>query len=217
MSLKSGAVTVMSNLLRFVPSVRHENQLLVPLGYYPGLRVPAGVPVYEPIAVSFGRMSQLAPDKLPAPAGLTVPSSLSVKLVGQWRQASASPVQWQFQGGELQLRATVAVYMIDKFRPVDKLFELILSHELLHVKDDIDIVSQYLPQELPRDEYVKKYLLEQKVVDNAMYCNWFLADRFEKYVRDIWVLERNRRGAARDSGALYEQYKQAIVKLMPPV
>ena len=205
----------MASMLRFVPSVRYDNQLLVPVSYYPGLSVPAGVPVYEPIAVSFGRMSQLAPDKIPAPAGLTVPSTISVKLLGRWKQTGAAPAQWQFQGGDLQLQVTIAVYIIDKFRPVEKLFELILSHELLHVKDDIDIVSQYLPRELPRDEYVKKYLVDQKAVDDAMYRNWFLADRFEKYVRDIWVTERNRRGAARDSGAVFEQHKQAIVKLMP--
>ncbi|MGH9366570.1 MAG: hypothetical protein ACRD3M_02710 [Thermoanaerobaculia bacterium] len=187
----------------------------MPISYYPQLRVPPGVPVWEPKPIPFGRMSQLAHDKLPAPAGLTVPSSLSVKLQGSWKQTGASPARWQFQGGDLLLESRLAVYIIDEFRPVKKLFELIMSHELLHVQDAIDILTRYMPEEVPRDEYVKKYLLEAQPVDDAMYRNWLQGQRFEQYVRDIWGLEWNRRGEARDSGPVYERYKLEVAKLLP--
>ena len=203
--------------LRFSSTVSYDSDLMVPIPYYPGLRVPPGVPAREPIAISFGEMSRLAPDKFPAPAGLTVPTKISAKLTGPWKQSGNTPATWQFQGGDLQLAVNVAVYIIDKYRPVPKLFEMILSHELLHVQDDIDIVTQYLPEELPGDEYVKKYLIDQKPVDDAMYRNWFIEDRFSKYVRDIWVLERNRRGGGRDSGPVYDHYKLEIAKLLPKI
>ena len=204
--------------LRFTSYVHYENQIMVPISYYPGLLVPPGVPVYEPFAVSFARMSQLAPDKFPAPAGLTVATrDLSVKLQGIWKQSGTGPVTWQWQGGAMQLEVAVAVYMIDKYRPVEKLFELILSHELMHVQDDIDIVSQYLPQELPRDPLVKKYLIDHAPVDDSMYRNFFCTDKLQQNLREIWAGERNLRGHQRDSGALYEQYKLKIAKLLPKI
>ncbi len=204
--------------LRFTASVHHEGQIMVPVSYYPALLVPPGVPVYEPSAISFARMSQLAPDKFPAPAGLTVATGeLSAKLQGTWKPSGTRPVTWQWQGGALQFDVTVAVYIIDKYRPVEKLFELILSHELMHVQDDIDIVTQYLPQELQKDPYVKKYLIDQAALDDAMYRNWFCTDKLQQYLREIWAAERNLRGHQRDSGTLYERYKLNVAKLLPKI
>lgn len=202
--------------LRFASSVHYESDILVPVSYYPGLLVPPGVPAYEPIEVSFARMSQLAPDKFPAPAGLTVATKEpSAKLQGIWKQSGTSPVKWQWQGGTMQLDVTVAVYIIDKYRPVEKAFALILSHELMHVQDDIDIVSQYLPQELQGDPLVKKYLIDQVPVDDAMYRNYFCTDMIQKNFQQTWAAERNLRGGKRDSGALYLRYIQKLATLLP--
>ena len=204
--------------LRFTPSVHHESQAIVPVSNYPGLLVPPGVPVHEPIAISFARMSQLAPDKFPAPAGLTVATGeLSMKLQGTWKPTETAPVMWKWQGGDMQLDVTVAVYIIDKYQPVKKLFEVILSHELMHVEDDIDIVTLYLPQELVKDPYVKKYLLDQAPLDDSMYRNWFCTDKFQQYLREIWAAERNVRQVGRDSGPLYERYKVNVAKLLPKI
>jgi hypothetical protein len=204
--------------LRFTASVHHESQAIVPVSNYPGLLVPPGVPAYEPIPVTFGRMSQLAPNKFPAPAGLTVATKEpSVKLQGQWKPSGTSPVTWQWQGGAMELAVTVAVYIIDKYRPVEKAFELILSHELMHVQDDIDIVSQYLPQELQKDPLVKKYLIDQAPVDDSMYRNYFCTDMIQKNLQQTWADERNLRGGRRDSGALYRRYTEKLVKLLPTI
>lgn len=206
----------MAAILKFSPSVGYENDVLVSVSQHPGLIVPTGITAHEPTPVTFAQMSKLAPNKFPAPAGLTVAIQPSVKLQGQWKQITTGPVQWQFQGGEIQLAVTIGVYAIDKYlEQGGKLYTLILSHELMHVQDDVEVVTQYLPQELPKDNYVKKYLLDQATVDDAMYHNWFMADRFEKYVRDTWILERNSRGEKRDSGPLYERYKLDIAKLLP--
>jgi hypothetical protein len=201
--------------LSFVPSVIWENEILVPVSYYPGLVVPPGVQAREPFAVTWGQMSKMAPGKVPAPAGLTEPKDFEVKLQGHWSQTKTTPPQWVFQSGDLKLSVTVAVYIIDKLREIQKAFELILSHELLHVLDDLEIAHTYLPDELSKDTYVKQFLIEQKPVDDTMYRNWFLGDMFAKYVRDIWILERNRRGDDRDSGPLHEKYKLAVSKLLP--
>ena len=90
-----------------------------------------------------------------------------------------------------------------------------MTHEFLHVLDEIEVATGYLPTELPKDEYVKKYLIDQGTVADATYRNWFQGDRFRNYVKDTWVMERNRRGQGRDSGALYERYKLDIAKLLP--
>src|SRR5262245_66141228 len=128
-------------ILKFAPSVAFENETLVPVSLYPGLIVPNGVPAREPFAVTFGQMSKLAPDKVPAPAGLTVPKDFTVKLGGSWSQTKTTPPQWVYQGGDLTLSVTVGVYIIDKLREIKKAFELILSHELMHVQDDMDIMN----------------------------------------------------------------------------
>ena len=203
--------------LNITPSVGYANDQLISLSQYPGLRVPPGIKPREPDPVNFARMSQLAPNKFPAPAGLTVPTDMSVKLKGVWAPVGKDPVQWQFQNGELQLAVTIAVYIIENYRPIPKLFELIMSHELLHVQDEIDVATQFLPKELPKDEWVKKFLIDQSKVDDAAYRNWFTTDKFENYVRDTWVLERNERGKGRDSGPGYERYKLDVAKLLPKI
>jgi hypothetical protein len=202
-------------ILQISPTIDYDNDVQIALSDYQGIKVPKGVSPREPELVSFAKMSQLAPDKFPAPAGLTVPTDMSVKLDGTWKQIGSNPAQWQFQNGTLQLSVTIAVYVIEPYRPVKKLFELIMTHEFLHVLDEIEVATDYLPTELPKDEYVKKYLIDQGTVADATYRNWFQGDRFRNYVKDTWVMERNRRGQGRDSGPLYERYKLDIAKLLP--
>src|SRR5215468_6974170 len=159
--------------LQISPTIDYDNDVQIALADYPGIKVPKGVSAREPELVSFARMSKLAPDKFPAPAGLTVPTDMTVKLDGTWKSSGSTPPQWQFLNGTLQLSVTIAVYVIENYRPVKKLFELIMTHEFMHVLDEIEVATDYLPTELPKDEYVKKYLIDGSPVADATYRNWF--------------------------------------------
>lgn len=204
--------------LKVTSSTGFTSTKLIARAQYPGLRVPHGIPANEPIAVPFSRMSQLAPNKFPAPAGLTVLEKRSVSLAGPWKQvAGTTPPRWQFQGGELKLEVELGVYIIDKYQPIPKLFEVIMTHELMHVQDSYDILGTFLPKELVKDDNIKKYLVDQAEVDDSAYRYWFTGDKLKEYVTTIWTEEWNKRGKARDSGPLYERYKQDVAKLLPTI
>jgi hypothetical protein len=202
--------------LKFTSSTTFKHDVLVPVSAYPGLKVPPGVRAYAPIEITFGEMSHRLTTKFLV-AGLTVLESQDVTIVGDWKQISTSPVQWQFQGGSLKFDVELGIYIIDKYASIQKLYELIMTHELLHVKDSYDIVDQYLPAELPKDENVKKFLIDCKPVDASGYQYWFQSGKFKQYVTEIWNEEWNKRGTGRDSGPLYEKYKQDMAKLLPRI
>jgi len=90
-----------------------------------------------------------------------------------------------------------------------------MEHELLHVRDEVDLITRYAPAEARRDQYVQRYLIDGREIDDSMFQNWFRGKGFEQWIHDgIWAPEHNSRGRARDSGSEWERYRENIDKLM---
>src|SRR6266478_6958614 len=175
--------------LGFEPTIRYRNDLLLPLQLYPPIRVPAGVSVRAPFFVSAAEMQRLAPAKtIKVIAGLTT-AEFSLHFANpslQWRQvrSGGALTRWQFQGGKVSLNVLISVYVAEGFQSYNQALAVILEHELLHVQDEIDIVSRFMPMAALRDQYVQRYLVEGREVDDPMYRRWFAGTGFQEWVHD---------------------------------
>jgi len=214
----------------FKPRVSFGNDLRLPTALY-DIRVPAGLStasVPAPDLVDPTTMVSL----LRSPGrghgrGLGVTHGLTTaefavsfsNLAQQWRQVrtgSALP-SWQFQGGDVFFDVTITVYVLEGDRPHPndnlsrRLFAIIMEHELLHVVDEIDIVSRWMAAEAYKDEKVLKYLSNAASVDNAMFQSWFRGTGFSDWLRDgLWAPEHNRRGSIRDAAHQYAALQRQI-------
>jgi hypothetical protein len=202
--------------LGFEPSIRYRNGLLLPLQLYPPIRVPAGVSVRAPFFISAMEMQRLAPAQtIKVIAGLTT-AEFSLCFANpslQWRQvrSGGALTRWQFQGGKVSLNVLISVYVAEGFQSYNQALAVILELELLHVQDEIDIVSRFMPMAALRDQYVQRYLVEGREVDDPMYRRWFAGTGFQEWVHDsVWAPEHNRRGQMRDSGAEWESFRKRI-------
>lgn len=126
----------------------------------------------------------------------------------QWRQVptkAAFPF-WQFHGGDVFFDITIDVFVLEGDRPqsdddlTHQLFAIIMEHELLHVFDEIDIVSRWMAPEAYKDDHVLRYLSNAEPVDDAMYRSWIRGSGLSNWLKDgLWVPEHNRRKDMRDS------------------
>lgn len=135
----------------------------------------------------------------------------------QWRQVGTKFPSWQFQGGDILLDVTIRVYVLEGDRPKEnddlsrQLFAVIMEHELLHVLDEIDIVTKWMPPQAYKDDMVVKYLTNAAPVDEGMYQSWFKTDRFSNWLKDgLWTPEHNRRGTLRDAASQYAALQNQI-------
>lgn len=224
--------------LPYVVRITYGNpQRMIPADY-PGLVVPQNVPALMPELVTWGRMSDISPGQLPPPDGVTkVDLTVSFDdIAAQWRpvqQASAPgtrqaptrgpltriqqcpatpPSQWIFQGGNVYLDLTITVYVVEIYNQSRVLAE-IMSHELLHVQDELEIINNWLPAQLDQDPMLRRYLVERRPVDNQMFQHWFRGSHFQEYVRGTWAPEHNARGSRRDSPEEYEHRRRVIQRL----
>lgn len=200
---------------QFRPNVRYRNEQKLD-GSYGHIHVPSGVSARMPIFVSAEQMQELAPaNTIKIIAGLTVTDfSLKFSNPSQWTQVRLGNgvLLWQFTGGPVILDILISVYVAQGFN--NKTIALILEHEFLHVQDEIDIVSKFMPKAALKDQYVDKYLTRGQDLDDSMYQNWFKGTMFSKWVHDnVWVPEHDKRGEARDSGAQWNSYRQRIADL----
>ena len=213
----------------FKPLVSFGNDLLLPAPLY-GIRVPPGLvgQVPGPDFVSPARMVSMLQAARGGPGGglgvvhgLTKAEfSLRFSNPGQqWKQVrtGSGPPFWQFQGGDVFLEVEITVYVLDGDRPhpgdriSNRIFAIIVEHELLHVLDEIDLVSQWMPAQARQDEKVKKYLTNAEPVDDSMFRFWFQGRGLENWLRDgLWAPEHNARAAVRDSPGEYGRLQRAI-------
>lgn len=213
----------------FKPNISFENESGLPAD---DIKVPPGLSssgVPGPTYVTPTRMVELlrqgsssaAGHNLGIVHGLTT-AELSVRFADfsrQWVQVSTGvPGRfWQFRGGDIYLDLSISVYVLEGDRPASndpissQIFKIIMQHELLHVADEVDLVTQWMPSEAYRDHMVEKYLSNAQTVDDSMLQSWFRGDRFEDWLRTgIWSAEHNRRAGIRDTPKEYAALQDQI-------
>lgn len=211
---------------QFTPRITFGNGV-TPAATY-GLKVPPGLPstsVPAPDFVDPAKMVSLRSQAvgghgtgLGVVHGLTVTEfAVTFPKATQWRQVGTKFPSWQFQGGDVFFEAKIRVYVLEGDRPqadddlTRQLFAIIMEHELLHVLDEIDIVTRWMPPEAYKDDKVLKYLSNAAPVDDGMYKSWFKGDGFSNWLKDgLWVPEHNRRGTIRDASSQYAALQRQI-------
>lgn len=221
---------------RFVPKVEYVNDLLIPLGLYPKISVPSGVSARHPDTVDSGKFATILRSQ-PAPLVSSGSSPLGVKALtrayfflrfpdfaGQW--ASSGSSGRRFQGGDVELCVAIKIYLVDSRKPnapgadgcTLAAFAVILEHEYKHVKDNVDIVKEQMPQIARRNPDVRRLLIEQKPLTEAECRTWIngyartrtLSDALwtnpyppgvglELSLLPDWAAEHNKRGDALDA------------------
>jgi hypothetical protein len=134
----------------------------------------------------------------------------------QWRMIPKkhSP-NWQFTGGIVMLEIVITVYLDDRLLGTLKSeYAETLSHEYMHVEDEVDIGRNYLPKLLPTLPDFKRMLIQDEtgapeVMSDDNYRNWFVKtvidDRgytrtnFEHWIYELWCAESDRRAKLRDA------------------
>jgi hypothetical protein len=195
-----------------------------------GIKLPSGLPeeLPEPQFIEPARMVAMLHEQqggagggLSVVHGLTVARDFAVSFQNparQWRKylRNNAPPVWQFQGGVVYIDITIDIFILEGDRPSPgdalsgRIFAIIMEHELLHVLDEIDIVTTFLPARLAQDGKVRRYLSDAMPVDEVTFRNFFQTSRFSDWLKNDWADEHNRRQALRDAPAEYAKLQQQI-------
>ena len=212
----------------FKPRIHYQNPTLLPAQLY-DIQVPAGVgSVPAPIYVTPERMMEMGRQAAGGPnsglghtGGRVVPefSVVFSDLERQWQRVGGSGAlaQWQFQGGDVFFDVRLTLYVATTYRPRpndscgDRIFAVIMGHELEHIADEIDIVRTWLPPRAYQDSRVSRYLGQAQPLDDRSSRHWFHGPAFTNWIKNgLWAREHNRRAASRDSPVEYGRLQQQI-------
>ena len=190
----------------FVGVVRYSNPLLLPTGLYPPIEAPAGVPVWDPFLVSSREIYEqqrqrsrrygyrFSPDL--GVSGYTL-SDLTMRFVNFDRQWRHDPPMWRYRGGEIHVELTIAIYAHERARDRPRCLSMIMSHELRHVADEIDIVTSWLPAQGPILLRGRFDTLREQRFDEAIRGRGDgEGSALERAVQLLWVQESSRRAHA---------------------
>jgi hypothetical protein len=221
------------------------NQLLLPPEYF-GVQTPTGLSsldVRAPKFVDAGEMSKLTTSMarsssqgLSLVSGLVKPdlkvalndsTQLAVRLKPGTPVRPNGPLDFQFQGGDIVVNLNLAVFILNSvsWNPVDddlqvQIFAAVYGHELLHVFDELDIVSKWLQPQLLANTWIDTYLVKAQTytfgtpsmtvaqVDSEFRARFFESLQVEVF--NTWATESNRRSALRDAPAEYAKVQKVV-------
>lgn len=233
--------------LTFKPRVRWpKNDLLLPAELF-SISVPRGVDAFDvrsPNVVDAAEMMRLAPNSGASSSGQLaivnglVTAKLTISFADpkkQWRKTPLShgsqsphgPWQFEFTGGDVFLDLELAIYVAKSvdYDPKDDLsvqiFALIYEHELLHVLDEIDIVTRWLPAHVLAEPTVERHLVQRKPYVYGKASSTAMEQDFSEFLAKIivgdinyfWVTEKNRRARLRDDPAEYKIVQEKADRL----
>jgi hypothetical protein len=180
----------MPTVTSFVSDWKYMNVGRLPLSTK-GVVVPHGLlTIPEPIFVPKSEMTRLSLGKSFAASpggnvggilgGLT-DTKLTVTFAdfdSQWqiRTNASGEKEVQFQGGSIYLQLDITVY-IKKDVKGSYLFPSIYSHELEHVRDEIDIVRNYVATAVEDDNWLRDVLFNNAGTGVARVINAKMFDR----------------------------------------
>lgn len=157
-----------AGLPTFAVSVVYQNTGRLPAEMRRRVSAPAGVEARQPFFASLSglvlvkqarrrRFGYEGEDSLAQFAVGYTDTDLAVSFSNfgsSWRRDGDI---WRFAGGEILLTLSVGVHVDERANAAGRrrCLELILEHELLHVRDEIDIVTNWLPAQALADAFVR--------------------------------------------------------------
>lgn len=187
---------------------RYSNELLLPRGLYPPIDAPEGVPVWAPFLVSmadmvteaigrrnrYGYATRASLDAFPS--GYTR-SDLTLRFVNFSRQWRFEASRWHYQGGQICLELTLGIFADERAEDRLECLSMILTHELKHVADEIDIVTNWLPRRAPIELRSRFAPLGERAFERAMRGRGDgQGSDLERAVQQLWIEESSRRAQA---------------------
>ncbi len=151
----------------------------------------------------------------------------------QWRCTPAGgagsrqgPGRFNFTGGKvfLDLRSASTSLNTVEPNPTDNLsveiFAEVYSHELLHVWDNIDILTNCLPSRIETEPNVAQYLVRgetytygrssESIAEVERGFHTYIQNTLQTDVHNLFAVEANRRSSLRDAPAEYDSVQQRI-------
>lgn len=223
-----------------------NNDLLIPASLF-GIQVPAGLSsfhVRQPNIVDATRMNQVARSgtvrssggSLGQVNGLVTPE-LRMRFTNfsrQWRRlptaggqsATHGPCRFQFSGGVIFLDLTLSIFILNVNRPIpqdpisNEIFATVYNHELLHVLDAINIVTNWLQPRVRADRTVSGHLVNaqpfvfgtvrQRINQVVQEFRRHIQTTLQTAINNLFAREANRRTGLRDAPAQYRIAQQRI-------
>lgn len=228
-------------MVQFLPRITYVNQQPLAANLLRQIQVPRGASARTPTFVTQDEMFRREPPRVDTSTntiqirvvqGLTDPT-FSVSFENFERQWQPAQVEGdrrryrKFQGGNVYFDLTVEVLVADRYQRADAALALIIEHELLHVADEVDLVSAYLPALVGQDRGTwVAFLKEQTPVDEPTFQHVFVdqvpmlddrarvifaGSRFAQWIfGSLWLPEHNRRATRRDSAAEYAAFQRRL-------
>lgn len=210
---------------QFVVKIENLSKVAVPLELFPRVVRPLGIhTVWAPEIIPHAELTAHAETAMSD--GVTVAGFYPhLPLPYQWKQAADK--SWTFQGGDIVLKLTLIIYITARYEQEpfwDDLYQLVLTHELKHWKDSIDIVTNDMPRALQDDADLKRLILPDYAgrmtpMTDKEYQEWFVATdalgdtKFEKRIGDYWSKFYEKQKRLTDSSAEYRRYDDNVYNL----
>jgi hypothetical protein len=201
-----------------------------------GIKVPTGlsdVHIREPNFVELAEMNSKAKERKVTLAFVNglVTRDLDVTFANpeqQWKELSGSktgPGKFQFQGGEIFLNLSLAIYVINWVKPdpkdsIDKqIFAEVYGHELLHVHDEVTLVEDFLATDLKGDAEISRLLTDPYTYGATKQTIVVATAEFREYIRkriaglvlaDHWAPRTNEKAGRRDAPEEYAKVQDRI-------
>ena len=132
-------------------------------------------------------------------------------------QMTPEDFQWQtlpgpnylFQSGTYRLELRLGVFVYNAWQPrpgsprsLRRIFTEIMAHELIHVRDEIDVVTNYLPERLRTHPLINRYFT--RPINEAQRTFIMSSEHgFVFQTRNTYLLERSRRASAAHRSSAY--------------
>ncbi len=146
----------------------------------------------------------------------------------QWLEVESN--RWQFQGGEIQLIVSHTIYISKTFLGDDASVKsdvvgMIMSHELLHVQDNFDVLKTHAATGIQADSELKSILVdagkgEPQIISDTVYKRWVIeqttdgtghqSTNLTARMIELIAPKLNEKQAGRDSGPAYAAYGQDV-------
>jgi len=199
----------------FSARIVYQSDHPVPAEIKKRISVPAGVEARQPFYASLAGIVQVRQARqrrfnyqqdsgLGGIAAGFTDTDLAVAFADFARSWQRDGEVWKFLGGELVLTLSVGVHIDERTKQAGRrrCMEMILEHELLHVRDEIDIVTNWLPAAVLADSFVRASLSAAARVSAKHFDDWIRgngdgggSDLERRLQRELYIGESGARAA----------------------
>ena len=191
----------------FLPRITYGNQAALPAGL--GVVAPAGLPSQAMLLPNYVSAAELVRRRSSIQDFSSGQFSLTRALVEPVYTISFANMRWEpvsdsrvrFLEGEVHLQLNLTIYMDMNYqhnsqnRFVLRMFAEIMSHELEHMLDEIDLITNYMPEYLARHHVTAQCFGRELTTLRRDY--FIQSGGYLQQTRNAWILEHSRRADRR--------------------